>query len=44
MYLGVVEDAKDQIEREYTSLTAYQDFRGTLREAEILALQVLKTA
>jgi hypothetical protein len=43
-YLEVAGDSKDQIEREHTILTAYQDFRGALKEAEILALQVLKTA
>lgn len=44
VYLDVVRDSKDQIEREYLILTAYQDFRGALKEAEILALQVMKTA
>ena len=43
-YLDVAKDTNDQIEREHTILTAYQDFRGALKEAEILALQVLKTA
>src|SRR5262245_59122011 len=43
-YLDVAKDTNDQIEREQTILTAYQDFRGALKEAEILALQVLKTA
>jgi hypothetical protein len=44
VYLDVAKDTNDQIEREHTILTAYQDFRGALKEAEILALQVLKTA
>jgi hypothetical protein len=44
VYLEVAKDTNDQIEREHTILTAYQDFRGALKEAEILALQVLKTA
>jgi hypothetical protein len=44
VYLDVVKDSKDQIEREYTILTAYQDFRGAMKEAEILALQVMETA
>ena len=44
LYLEVAKDTNDQIEREHTILTAYQDFRGALKEAEILALQVLKTA
>jgi hypothetical protein len=44
VYLEVAKDTNGQIEREHTILTAYQDFRGALKEAEILALQVLKTA
>jgi len=44
VYLEVAKDTNDQIEREHTILTAYQDFRGALKESEILALQVLKTA
>jgi hypothetical protein len=44
VYLDVAKDTNEQIEREHTILTAYQDFRGALKEAEILALQVLKTA
>jgi hypothetical protein len=44
LYLDVAKDTNDQIEREHLILTAYQDFRGALKEAEILALQVLKTA
>ena len=44
VYLDVAKDTNGQIEREHTILTAYQDFRGALKEAEILALQVLKTA
>lgn len=43
-YLEVVKDSKDQIEREHVILTAYQDFRGALKESEILALQVLEKA
>src|SRR5690606_13118932 len=43
-YLDVAEDTREQIEREQIILNAYQDFRGALKEAEILALQVLKTA
>ncbi len=43
-YLDVAADSKDQIDREHQILTAYQDFRGALKEAEILALDVLKTA
>jgi hypothetical protein len=43
-YLDVAKDTHDQIEREQIILAAYQDFRGALKEAEILALQVLETA
>jgi len=43
-YLEVAEDSGDQIEREHLILNAYQDFRGALKESEILALDVLKTA
>ena len=43
-FLEVTEDSKDQIEREHLILNAYQDFRGAVKESEILALDVLKTA
>jgi hypothetical protein len=43
-YLDVAKDSKDQIEREQVILQAYLDFRGALKEAEVLALQVLETA
>jgi len=43
-YLEVAEDSGDQIKREHLILNAYQDFRGALKESEILALDVLKTA
>ncbi|HSC15417.1 MAG TPA: cell surface protein, partial [Gammaproteobacteria bacterium] len=43
-YLEVVKDSKDQIEREQVILQAYLDFRGALKESEVLALQVLKVA
>ena len=43
-YLEVAKDTRDQIQRENVILNAYQDFRGALKETEILALQVLKTA
>lgn len=43
-YLAVAKDTNDQVEREQLILEAYQDFRGALKEAEVLALQVLKTA
>jgi hypothetical protein len=44
VYLDVVKDSKDQIEREQLILQAYLDFRGALKESEVLALQVLKKA
>jgi hypothetical protein len=44
LYLDVAADSRDQIDREHVILNAYQDFRGALKEAEILALQVLRTA
>ena len=43
-YLDVTASTKDQIEREQTILDAYMDFRGALKESEVLALEVLKTA
>lgn len=44
VYLDVADDSKDQIEREHLILNSYQDFRGALKESEVLALDVLKTA
>lgn len=44
VYLEVAADSKDQIEREHLILNAYQDFRGALKESEVLALEVLKKA
>jgi hypothetical protein len=43
-YLEVAADSKDQIKREQVILNAYQDFRGALKESEVLALDVLKKA
>jgi hypothetical protein len=43
-YLDVTRSTKDQIEREGVILEAYRDFRGALKQAEVLALEVLKTA
>lgn len=43
-YLEVAGDTKDQIEREQIILNAYRDFRGALKESEVLALNVLKKA
>ena len=43
-YLGVTDATRDQIQREQKILDAYQDFRGALKQSEVLALEVLKTA
>jgi hypothetical protein len=43
-YLDVTASTQDQIQREQKILGAYQDFRGALKESEVLALEVLKTA
>lgn len=43
-YLDVAEDSKDQVNREHVILEAYQDFRGALKQSEVLALQVLEKA
>lgn len=44
VYLDVAADSKDQIEREQLILKSYQDFRGALKESEVLGLEVLKKA
>ena len=43
-YLDVSKDTKDQIDREHLILESYRDFRGALKQSEVLALEVLKTA
>lgn len=43
-YLEVAGDSKDQIDREDTILNAYMDFRHAIKEAEILASELLKSA
>ncbi|MHA6298685.1 cell surface protein [Devosia sp. CAU 1758] len=43
-YLAVTADTKDQIDREHTILEAYRDFRGALKQSEVMALEVLQTA
>ncbi|MDB5622640.1 MAG: cell surface protein [Devosia sp.] len=43
-YLAVTADTKDQIDREHIILEAYRDFRGALKQAEVMALEVLATA
>jgi hypothetical protein len=44
MYLSVTRSTKDQIERESIILDAYRDFRGALKQAEVMALEVLRMA
>ncbi|MGZ8299342.1 MAG: cell surface protein [Rhodoplanes sp.] len=43
-YVDVTRSTKNQIARESTILDAYRDFRGALKHAEVLALEVLRTA
>jgi hypothetical protein len=43
-YLEVTRSTADQIARETTILDAYRDFRGALKQAEVLALEVLSKA
>jgi hypothetical protein len=44
VYLSVTKETKNQIEREAAILEAYRDFRGALKQAEVMALEVLKKA
>jgi hypothetical protein len=44
VYLDVSRATKDQIARETVVLDAYRDFRGALKQAEVLALEVLEKA
>lgn len=44
VYLDVTAATNDQIQRENKILEAYQDFRGALKESEVLALEVLSKA
>ena len=44
IYLDVARDTKDQIKREKIILDSYRDFRGALKQAEVMALEVLQTA
>ena len=43
-YLEVSADTKDQMEREAQILESYRDFRGALKESQVMAFQVLKKA
>ncbi len=44
VYLSVTKETKNQIEREAKILDAYRDYRGALKHAEVMALEVLQTA
>ena len=43
-YLEVARDSKEQIQREQTILDAYRDYRGALKESQVLGFAVLKKA
>lgn len=43
-YLEVTDSTQGQIQREQLILDAYQDFRGAMKQTEVLALEVLKKA
>ncbi|NLV25390.1 MAG: cell surface protein [Deltaproteobacteria bacterium] len=44
VYLDVAHDTKDQIEREIKILESYCDFRSALKEAQVMAYNILKKA
>ncbi|MEO6013566.1 MAG: cell surface protein [Devosia sp.] len=44
IYLDVSKETKNQIDREHIILEAYRDFRGALKEAEVMALELLDLA
>jgi hypothetical protein len=43
-YLDVAADSKEQVQREQNILSAYQDYRGAYKQAQILAFDILKSA
>ncbi|MDB5561433.1 MAG: hypothetical protein JWN11_851 [Hyphomicrobiales bacterium] len=43
-YLDVSKETKNQIDREHVILEAYRDFRGALKQAEVMALELLEVA
>lgn len=43
-YIEVSKDSKDQIVREQRIIDAYRDFRGALKESQVLAYDLLKVA
>jgi len=44
LYLDVAEETSNQIEREQLILEAYMDFRGAMKNSEVLSFDVLKKA
>jgi hypothetical protein len=44
VYLDVAAETRNQVDREARILEAYRDFRGALKQSEVLALEVMKTA
>jgi len=44
VYLEVQDETANQIDREQKILEAYLDFRGAMKQSEVLALEVLKAA
>ena len=44
LYLEVQDETANQIEREQNILEAYLDFRGAMKQSEVMALEVLETA
>ena len=44
LYLDVASETKNQIEREQLILEAYMDFRGAMKNSEVLSFDVLKKA
>jgi len=44
LYLEVQDESANQIDREHKILNAYMDFRGAMKQSEVMALEVLKKA
>jgi hypothetical protein len=44
IYIAVTKETKNQIQREAAILESYRDFRGALKQSEVMALEVLKKA
>lgn len=44
VYLDVSKETKNQIDREHIILEAYRDFRGALKQSEVMALELLDAA